>query len=49
MGSMIDEEYTTSLDLLRYVPYFKDEKSKIQRFINRFSLSFKDHILLDDS
>lgn len=36
MGSTIDEEYTNNfLDLLRYVPYLKDEKKKIQRFISR--------------
>jgi len=30
MGSMIDDEYTSKfLELLRYVPYLKDEKAKI--------------------
>jgi len=34
MGSMTDEEYTRGfLELLGYVPYFKEEKAKIQRFI----------------
>ena len=33
VGSMIDEEYTSRFfDLLRYVPYIKEEKAKIQRF-----------------
>lgn len=43
MGSMTDEQYTTRfIELLRYVPYLKDDKSKIQRFINGFPLSFED-------
>ncbi len=34
MVSMIDDEYTRMfLELLRYVPYLKHEKVKIQRFI----------------
>lgn len=45
MGSMTDEEYTNIfLKLLRYVPYIKDEKEKIQSFINEFPLLFKYHI-----
>jgi len=43
MGSMIDEEYMTKFpDLLRYVPYVKDEKTKVQRFIIGLPLVFKD-------
>ena len=31
MWPMIDEEYTTTfLELLRYLPYLKDEKAKVQ-------------------
>ena len=30
MGFMADEEYMTKF--LRYVPYLKDEKTKVQRF-----------------
>jgi len=42
MGSMRDEECTTKfLEVLRYVPYLKDEKVKIQRFISGFSLTYK--------
>lgn len=45
MGYMTDEEYMTkSLELLRYVPYIKDEKSKAQRFFNQLTLAFKDRI-----
>jgi len=45
MGQMTDDEYVTKfLELLRYVPYLKDEKEKILRFINRFPLIFRDWI-----
>jgi len=45
MGSMTDEKYTNKfIELLRYVPYLKDDKVKIQIFISGFPLSFKDHI-----
>ena len=45
MKYMTDEEYTgIFLDLLRYVPYLKEEKSKIQRFISGFPIEFKDKI-----
>jgi len=43
MGLMENEEYTTKLlKLLRYVPYFKDEKAKVQRFVNGLPFAFKD-------
>jgi len=43
MGSMTDEEYTTKfLELLRYVPYLKDENTNSQRFISGIPLTFKD-------
>ena len=43
MGSMTDEEYTSMfLKLLRYMPYRKEEKDKIQIFIGRLSITFKD-------
>lgn len=49
MGSKIDEEYTTKfLELLRYVPYPKDDKAKIQRFISGLLLSFKGRIEFDE-
>jgi len=49
MGSMIDEEYTTRfLKLLRYVPYLKEEKAKVQIFISGLSIAFKDEIEFDD-
>ena len=49
MSSILDEEYTTKfLELLKHVPYLKDEKEKIQRFISGFPLSFKDLIEFDE-
>ena len=49
MGSMTNEEYTTKfLELLRYVPYLKDEKSKVHIFVSGFPLSFRDQIEYDE-
>jgi len=43
MGSMTDEEYMTKfLELMRYVPYIKDEKDKVHRFVGGFPLVFRD-------
>jgi len=37
MDSMIEDEYTSRfLELLRYVPYLKEENSKVQIFISGF-------------
>lgn len=50
MSSMTNEEYTTKLlEMLRYVPYLKDDKSKVQRFISGFPLAFKDYIEYDEA
>lgn len=49
MGSMTDEEYMNKfLDLFRYVSYLKDEKTKVQRFINGLLITFKDQIEYDN-
>lgn len=49
MGSMIDEEYMTNfLEFLRYVPYLKDEKSKVQIFDSGLSLAFRDQSEYDE-
>ncbi len=49
MGSMTFKEYMTKfLEILRYVPYLKDEMKKFQRFINGFPLAFKDNIKYDE-
>eukprot|EP00253_Pinus_taeda_P026409 PITA_26409 len=46
---MIDEDYVSIfLELLRYVPYLKEEKEKIHRFIIGFPVSFKDKIVFDE-
>lgn len=43
MRSMKDKEYMINfLELLRYVLYLKDEKTKFHRFINGRPLAFKD-------
>jgi len=45
---MIDEEYTSRLlNLLRYVPYCKEENSKTQRFSNQLLISFEDRVEFD--
>ena len=47
--SITDDEYTSgSLELLRYVPYLKEEKAKIQRFISGLLVSLKDRIEFDE-
>ena len=49
MGSMTNEEYTRNfVELLRYVPYLKEEKAKIQRFISGLLVVFKDRIEIDE-
>jgi len=49
IGSMINEAYTTNfLKLLWYVPNLKDEKTKVQRFINGFPLASKYWIEYDN-
>jgi len=49
MGSMTDEEYTSIfLGLLIYMPYLKEEKENIQRFISGLLVSFKEKIEFDE-
>lgn len=46
---MIDDEYTTKfLELLRYGPYLKEEKGKIQRYVSGLPPPFKDRIEFDE-
>lgn len=48
MGSMIYEEYNSRfLLLLRYVPYLREEKAKVQRFISGFQFTCNDRIEFD--
>jgi len=47
---MTDDEYTSRfLELLTYVPYLTEEKSKIQRFISGLLVAFKDRIEFDET
>ena len=49
MGSMIDDGYTSMfLELLRYVPYLKDQKENIQRFISGLPTTYRYHIEFDE-
>eukprot|EP00253_Pinus_taeda_P023496 PITA_23496 len=49
MGSMTDDEYTSRfMELLRYVPYLKEDKAKIQRFTSGLLMEFKDRIEFDE-
>lgn len=45
MGSMTNDDYTSIfLEFLSYVPYLREEKAKVQRFINRFPVAYRDRI-----
>lgn len=47
MGKLTNDNYVTKFfELLRYVPYLKDEKSKINIFINMLPMEFRDKIEL---
>eukprot|EP00253_Pinus_taeda_P022770 PITA_22770 len=49
IGSTTDEEYTSRfLELLRYVPYLREEKAKFHRFISGFPIGYRDHIEFDE-
>jgi len=49
MGHMKNEEYKTKfIEFFRYVPYLKDEKTKVQRFISGLPLAFKDRMEWDE-
>ncbi len=49
MGSMTNYKYTSKFpELLRYVPYLKEEKAKAQRFMSGFSVAYKDRIEFDE-
>ena len=49
MSSMTNDEYTSSfLELLRYVPYLKEEKAKVQGFISGLIVAYRDRIEFDE-
>ena len=46
---MVDVEYISRfMELLRYVPYLKDEKENIQRLISGFPTTYREHIECDE-
>jgi len=48
VGYMKDDEYTSRfLYFLRYVPYIKDEHTKIERFISGLVAVYRDQIDFD--
>jgi hypothetical protein len=44
----IDEYISKFLELLRYLPYIKEEKAKMQRFLNGIPQSFRDRVEFDE-
>ena len=45
LGMLTMEEFVTKfVNLQRYVPFFRDEKAKVYRFINRFPSTYKENI-----
>jgi hypothetical protein len=49
MGQLIIEEYVNKfLELLRYVPYIKDEKVKVQQFISKLPQTYRNMIEFDE-
>ena len=44
----IDEFVTNFTNLLRYVPYIREEKEKVQRFLNFFPVVYKEKIEFDN-
>jgi hypothetical protein len=44
----IDEYIKTFIELMRYVPYIKDEKVNMQRFISGLPQYFRDKIEFDE-
>ena len=49
LGQLIIDEYINKfLELIRYVPYIKDEKVNMQRFISGLPQYFRDKIEFDE-
>jgi hypothetical protein len=49
LGKLTIDEYVNKfLELLRYVPYIKDEKVKMQRFISGLPRTYRDRIEFDE-
>ena len=48
-GQLTIDEFVTKLtNLLRYVPYIREEKAKVQRFLNCFPAVYKEKIEFDN-
>ena len=45
----IDEFVTKFTSLLRYVPYIREEKAKVQRFVSSLPLAMRERIEFDNS
>jgi hypothetical protein len=48
LGQLTIEEYVKKLNLLRYVPYIKAEKAKVQRFIIGLPKDYQNRIEFDE-
>jgi hypothetical protein len=49
LGQLTIEEYVNRfLELLRYVPYIKAEKAKVQRFISGLPKDYQNNIEFDE-
>jgi hypothetical protein len=49
LGQLTIEEYVSNfLDLLRYVPYIKPEKEKVQHFISGIPKEYRNQIEIDE-
>lgn len=49
LGQIINEENTTKfLEILRYVPYLREEKTKIQRYVSGLEQSFEYRIKFNE-
>jgi hypothetical protein len=49
LGQITIEEYVNKfLNLLRYVPYIKEEKAKVQRFISGLPKEYRNRIKFDE-
>jgi len=44
----MDDFFNKIMNLLRYVPYLKEEKAKIQRFVSCLSFSYREIIEFDN-
>ena len=49
LGQLTIDEFVTKLtNLLRYVPYIREDKAKVQKFLNFFPVVYKERIEFDN-